>query len=85
MEPKKPITARTVAEWMTEQLKLYGQLVQSLTAMDILNQFGEEFVHETDLGHLSIDSRVRKEFHTLTPDIIYERWGWRKRDEWDVS
>ena len=60
MEPKKPITARTVAEWMTEQLKVYGQLVQSLTAMDILNQFGEEFIHETDLENLSIDSQVRK-------------------------
>jgi hypothetical protein len=85
MEPKKTITARTVAEWMTEQLKVYGQLVQSLTAMDILNQFGEEFIHETDLENLSIDSQVRKKFHALNPDIIYERWGWRRRDEWDIS
>jgi hypothetical protein len=85
MEPKKPITARTIAEWMTQQLKVYGQLVQSLTAMDILNQFGEQFIHETDLENLSIESQVRKEFHALNPDIIYERWGWRKRDEWDIS
>jgi hypothetical protein len=78
MEPKKPITPRTVAEWMTEQLKIYdGQLRQDLIASDMLDQFGEEFVHETDLRNLSIDSRVRAEFHALNPDVIYERWGWR--------
>ena len=83
MEPKKPVTARTVAKWMTERLELYGQLVQSLTASDIREYFGEEFVHETDMGNLSIDSRVRKEFHALNPDIIYDHWTWRKRNEWD--
>ena len=83
MEPKKPITARAVAEWMTEELELYGQLVQSVTASDILDRFGEEFVHRTDRERLSIDSQVRKEFHALNPDIIYERWTWRKRNSWD--
>src|ERR1035438_567252 len=83
MEPKKPFTARAVAEWMTEQLENFGRLQQNMGASDILDKFGEKFVHKTDLGNLSIDSRVLEEFHTLNPDIIYERWSWRKRDEWD--
>jgi hypothetical protein len=80
---KKPITPRTVAERMTEQLEIFGRVRQDLMASDILEEFGEEFIQTTDLGNLSIDPRVREEFRMLNPGVKYEAWGWRKRDEWD--
>jgi hypothetical protein len=67
------------------QLKFLNGSHRATAAIEIRHQFGDEFVKETEGGGLRIDSRVLEEFHALVPDLIYERWGWRKRDEWDEA
>ncbi|MCW3055541.1 MAG: hypothetical protein JWN14_4711 [Chthonomonadales bacterium] len=93
MQPDdKPImTPKQVAEWMITQLEEADELPQKGAALQIQEQFGDDFVCLDAYGDLGIARRVLYQFRKLTiDDVVWvtepDNWTtgfWRKRGSGD--
>ena len=75
------VDIKTVAEFMTRELAIQGELHQSDISFMIWQRFGNEFVHKTDLDNFAIHPDVLKEFRAMNPRLKYSRCVWRTKDE----
>jgi hypothetical protein len=76
------ITAKDVAAYMTFELKRRrGVLYQADIADWIMERFGREFVIRGAGPYLKVREDVRREFHALNPDVVWDVsiFGWRTR------
>jgi hypothetical protein len=62
-----------VAKWMWKQFQATGFLDQADIARFIANEFGQEFVYETERFNLGIDPRVLAAFKKLHGGIAWYR------------
>lgn len=82
----KPATAKEVAEWMVERIKLFKHYPQYLFVLDIKKEFGHVFIYTNENGNDAIDKKVLREFRKLTKDtVVWERGDleWRLRKSYD--
>ena len=79
-------TAKTVAEWMLQELTRVQFLYQEEVVYHIASKFGDKFTYDNQNGNLSIDRRVLAEFRKITSDtVVWERGErmWRMRADYD--
>ena len=76
------VDAKTIAEWMTQELRS-GPLPQWWAAARIEETFGTDFLSLTEGGRWSIAKEVRELFTAMNPGVIYRRGEWRMKDAWD--
>lgn len=71
-----------IAEWMYQEFKRKGKLVQSEAAQSIRNQFSEEYLYKNNNGNWAIKKSILAKFKVLRGDEAV--WAtqlqlWRKR------
>lgn len=66
-------TYEDVARWMVQRIRSTNGAAQIDIADELLEEFGSEFVDETDAGNLSINGRVRSLLQTIDPGIEWVR------------
>lgn len=62
---KKGATAKDVAQWMWDKIKLHKRLAHYLVVPDIKKEFGAIFIDRNDSGYDAIDPKVLREFRKL--------------------
>jgi hypothetical protein len=68
-------SARDVAEWMVAQLEATGHLEQSAAVVDILEQFGYEYIYQNANGNLAISPKVLNAFAKLKGGRVeWHKW-----------
>src|SRR4051794_26734339 len=75
---------KVIALWMSEEVRS-EPLLQWDAAARIYDQFGTDYLGETEKGNWSISVEVRKLFTEMNPDVIWDRriHGWRQKNHWD--
>ena len=73
---------KTVAEWMTREIKGQKELFQAEAAEMILLLFGEDFVSDGRAkyrGSLKINKDVRRLFRAMNPNAVWdsETFSWK--------
>ena len=77
-------TAQGVAEWMVQEIKFTGTLHQEAAIEYVKTHFGEEFVFQSEKGHLGIEKSVLKEFRKLKDSQVFwqrEEKCWTHKNE----
>ncbi len=80
------VDAKTVAQWMLEELNKVHYLYQEVAVVQIMTKFGKPHWYFNQNGGTAIDKSVLKEFKKLTgDDVIWEKGQklWRKRAAYD--
>jgi len=86
MNVVKPATAKEVADWLAEKMKIYKRYPHYLVVQDIKKEFGAIFIDKNDSGYDAIDPNVLRKFRKLTKDtVVWERGDreWRQRERYD--
>jgi hypothetical protein len=73
-------TAQEVAIWLLKEIQTRGYLQQSAAVVDIIEQFGQDFIYLNDHGNPAISTKVLSAFAKLKDgQIEWDRWdrSWR--------
>ena len=76
-------SAEDVAQWMLQEIKKNGSLLQAKAAREIERRFGKEFTYINNAGGKSISRGVLRAFRRLSgDDVVWARVSqyWRMRE-----